>query len=180
MNFLSSSLGPTVESMRYKTTSASVARFFVSSTPRASITSSVWRRPAVSKRRTGIPLMLAQLSSQSRVVPSMSLTIARSSFRIALKRDDFPAFVRPAKTTRAPSWYNFSLFHESTRDFRRFCANSKSERSKLSAIVSSSSGYSISTSIAASVSMINFLIESISSKRLPARRPTAWEREASV
>ena len=47
--------------------------------------------------------MLAQLSSQSRVVPSMSLTIARSSFKIALKREDFQALVRPANTTRAPS-----------------------------------------------------------------------------
>ena len=47
--------------------------------------------------------MLAQLSSQSRVVPSMSLTIARSSFKIALKSDDFPALVFPARTTLAPS-----------------------------------------------------------------------------
>ena len=59
--------------------------------------------PAVSKSLAGIPSKLTQLSIQSRVVPSMSLTIERSSFKSALKSEDFPAFVFPARTIFAPS-----------------------------------------------------------------------------
>ena len=102
-NSTSSFVSPDLLSHKYKMTSASSVRFLVSSTPCASITSSVSRSPAVSKSRTGSPPKSTQLSSQSRVVPSMSLTIARSSFKIALNKDDFPAFVLPQSTIRAPS-----------------------------------------------------------------------------
>ena len=42
-------------------------------------------------------------STMSRVVPWISLTIARSSPRSALSRDDFPAFVGPIIATGMPS-----------------------------------------------------------------------------
>ena len=45
----------------------------------------------------------AALRSWSRVVPGMSVTIARSCPAIALRRLDFPAFGGPATTTRTPS-----------------------------------------------------------------------------
>ena len=72
--------------------------------PSASKGSLVSRSPAVSKRRTGIPSRLTVPSSQSRVVPCTSETIARSWRRMALKRLDFPEFVAPAIATLAPSW----------------------------------------------------------------------------
>ena len=99
----SSVVKPVRLSTRYKTTSATSERLRVNSTPFASIASSVCRSPAVSKSRTGMPLKSAQLSSQSRVVPSISETIARSSFKTALNKLDFPAFVLPQSTRRAPS-----------------------------------------------------------------------------
>ena len=55
-----------------------------------------------------------------------------------------------------------------------------SVRSKESAIVSSSSGYSTATSIDASVSTSSFFIESISSNREPESLPAARPLDASV
>ena len=46
---------------------------------------------------------IGALSITSRVVPGISVTMARSSRRSALRRLDFPTFGRPAMTTRAPS-----------------------------------------------------------------------------
>ncbi len=47
--------------------------------------------------------MEAGASRASRVVPAISVTIARSLPSSALKSDDFPAFGRPASTVSAPS-----------------------------------------------------------------------------
>ena len=79
-------------------------RYQHDSTPVFSTKSLVSRRPAVSKSLAGIPSKLIQLSIKSRVVPSMSETIARSSFKRMLNKLDFPALVFPQSTIRAPSW----------------------------------------------------------------------------
>ena len=80
----------------------------------------------------------------------MSETIALSSFRSKLNRLDFPAFVLPQSTISAPSWYNFSACHDEAKTLRFFIASLNAESSKVSEIFSSSSGYSMPTSIEAS------------------------------
>ena len=75
----------------------------LTSTPKRSTMSVASRRPAVSTRRNGQLGVSMTASMASRVVPGISVTIARLSPSNALKRDDFPTFGRPARTTSAPS-----------------------------------------------------------------------------
>ena len=63
---------------------------------------SVWRMPAVSIKRKVIPWRLMVSSITSRVVPSMSDTMARSSFSKALSRVLFPTLVLPTMATGMP------------------------------------------------------------------------------
>ena len=74
----------------------------VRSIPRFSMVSFVSRMPAVSINRKVIPPRLTVSSITSRVVPCMSLTMARSSFSSAFNRVDLPAFVSPMMATGTP------------------------------------------------------------------------------
>ena len=73
------------------------------SIPSFSTRSVLSRSPAVSTRRNGKPSTTACASMASRVVPGISVTIARSLPSSALNREDFPALGGPAITSRAPS-----------------------------------------------------------------------------
>ena len=72
------------------------------STPICSITSFVSRIPAVSMRRKRMPSMTSVSSIVSRVVPWMSLTIARCSPKSAFRRVDLPTFGEPMIATEIP------------------------------------------------------------------------------
>ena len=71
-------------------------------TPSDSITSSDSRSPAVSESLTGTPPIIIPSSMMSRVVPGMSVTIARLRPTMAFSNDDFPALGRPAITALTP------------------------------------------------------------------------------
>lgn len=62
----------------------------------------VLRMPAVSIKRTRMPLTLIVSSIVSRVVPRISLTKARSSPTKALSSVDLPALVSPTMATGIP------------------------------------------------------------------------------
>ena len=86
-----------------RTRSASLRAFFERSTPICSTMSSVSRIPAVSTNLRGTPLMLTYSSMTSRVVPSISVTMAFSSRRRLLRRLDLPTFGRPMIAVEIPS-----------------------------------------------------------------------------
>ncbi|CAI8204175.1 MAG: Uncharacterised protein [Marinobacterium sp. xm-d-530] len=73
------------------------------SIPICSTRSGASRRPAVSIMCSGIPSMCICSLNTSRVVPSMSVTMAESRPDSALSRLDLPALGRPAITTVIPS-----------------------------------------------------------------------------
>ena len=100
MSLLSSGLEP---STTYIIKSAFKAIFLAFSTPIFSTISSVLRIPAVSIRFKVIPPILICSSNASLVVPSISVTIALSSFARAFNRLDFPALVFPKITVLIPS-----------------------------------------------------------------------------
>ena len=70
--------------------------------------------PAVSIKQTGIPPITEYASIVSRVVPGVSLVMARLLPSNVFKRVDLPTFGSPDKTIRAPeeimrpSWYVFN------------------------------------------------------------------------
>lgn len=72
------------------------------SMPRFSMASVVVRRPAVSMKRYVTPPMVAVSSMVSRVVPGMSLTMARSSPTRRLRMEDLPALGLPMMATGMP------------------------------------------------------------------------------
>ena len=59
--------------------------------------------PAVSAIFKGIPWISIISSIASRVVPAIGLTMARSSFKSALSREDLPTLARPNITALRPS-----------------------------------------------------------------------------
>ena len=65
--------------------------------------------PAVSISFNGIPSILTNSSIVSLVVPSYSVTIALSSFKIAFNNEDFPAFGFPIIAVFIPSFINLPL-----------------------------------------------------------------------
>jgi len=65
--------------------------------------------PAVSISFNGIPLIFTNSSIVSLVVPSYSVTIALSSFKIAFNKDDLPAFGFPIIAVFMPSFITFPL-----------------------------------------------------------------------
>ena len=79
-----------VQSKTKRTKAASSAVRLASSTPSFSTGSSALRRPAVSRRTTGMPRMFAASAITSLVVPGRSVTIARSVPNRALRRLDLP------------------------------------------------------------------------------------------
>ena len=89
--------------------SASLAIFFALLTPICSTLSSVFLIPAVSIILRLIPPRLIFSSKVSRVVPSISVTIALSSPSIKLRSDDFPALGFPRITVLTPSFIIFPL-----------------------------------------------------------------------
>ena len=86
-----------------RTKSASCRAFLERSTPICSTRSSVSRMPAVSMSLSGTPLILTYSSITSRVVPSISVTIALSSRRRLLSRLDLPTLGRPMIAVEMPS-----------------------------------------------------------------------------
>ncbi len=74
-----------------RTRSAPAPRNRARRTPSFSISSSLWRRPAVSTKVTGQSPMLAAPSTASRVVPAMLETMAMSRPHSAFISDDLPA-----------------------------------------------------------------------------------------
>ena len=72
-------------------------------TPSASTGSSVWRRPAVSKRFSRMSPSWTACSTTSRVVPAMGVTMARSKPASRLSRVDLPALGRPTMAQSIPS-----------------------------------------------------------------------------
>ena len=77
--------------------------------------SSVWRKPAVSIKRNNMPPMTKVSSIVSRVVPWMSLTIARSSPNRALSRVDLPTLGAPIMATGIPCLMALPVLNEATR-----------------------------------------------------------------
>ena len=71
--------------------------------PSFSTTSPVSRKPAVSVKVIGKPFKLIFSCSTSRVVPAISVTIARSLPANVFNSDDLPALGLPAITTCKPS-----------------------------------------------------------------------------
>ena len=65
---------------------------------------SVFLIPAVSINFNGIPFIVTNSSIVSLVVPSILVTMALSSFNIALSKDDFPAFGFPIIAVFIPSF----------------------------------------------------------------------------
>ncbi len=141
---------------------ASIVRFI----PRFSILSSVALIPAVSIRRNSNPSMYIFSSIVSRVVPGMSLTIARSSLRMAFISVDFPTFGLPIIATGMPFLMVFPDANEEVKlsicSFISFAicnncgrwANSKSSWSEKS---SSSSSMERRSRILSCIWSINFL-----------------------
>ena len=72
-------------------------------TPMHSTSSSVSRMPAVSMILIGIPLWIKVSSILSLVVPGTGVTIALSSFKSALSKDDLPTLGRPIMAVLMPS-----------------------------------------------------------------------------
>ncbi len=60
-------------------------------------------KPAISTRWKTIPSRISRSLRKSRVVPGKGVTMARSSWRSALNRVDFPTFVRPVMASVTPS-----------------------------------------------------------------------------
>ncbi len=132
----------------YITTCAFFTHACVRSTPIASITSSVSRKPAVSIRRNLIPPNTHESSKLSRVVPAISETIARSSFNKAFSKVDFPALGLPTITVATPFLIAFPARKLATKG--RIASNNwftKSSKSFRSANSTSSSPKSNSNSI---------------------------------
>ena len=94
--------------------SAESANFMLFSIPNFSITLSVSLIPAVSINFKATPLIFIYSSILSLVVPSMSLTIALSSFSIKFRSDDFPAFGLPKITVFIPFLSIFPFSNESS------------------------------------------------------------------
>ncbi|KAH3670607.1 hypothetical protein OGAPHI_001122 [Ogataea philodendri] len=96
--------------------------------------------PAVSPIMTLYPLMSRGTSMESRVVPSISLTIARSSFAMMFNNDDLPAFGGPVRVILNPSskiWDRLTLSRYVLTSVSS-CFISDSARSKSSPISSMS------------------------------------------
>ena len=116
--------------------------------PKASIVSPVDRSPAVSMKRKSTPSMLSTSSTVSRVVPCISLTMARSSPKRALSKVLFPTFVAPAIATGIPRLMAFPRRKLSVRSTIFSVSSSRSSRSCVrSAKVTSSSLKSSSSSM---------------------------------
>ena len=77
--------------------------------PIFSTSSFAFRIPAVSINFKGIPLIFTYSSIVSLVVPSNSVTIALSSFKILFNKEDFPAFGFPIIAVFIPSFNIFPL-----------------------------------------------------------------------
>lgn len=140
--------------------------------PSFSIVSELSRIPAVSIKRTGKPLMLMTSSMVSRVVPAISLTMARSNPSRRLRRDDFPALGGPAMTVRIPSRRKWPCSAVARRASMRDAMSSRRSSRAFSESVSiSSSGKSIQASTCAIKDIISCRIDSSS---FPNRPSSCW------
>ena len=122
---------------------ASIAR----SMPICSTLSGLLRKPAVSIMCKGRPSILIDSFKISRVVPAMSVTMARSCPARALSRLDLPALGAPAITTCIPSCNRLPCWARSNSWSRSDCALANKLATLPSAKKSiSSSGKSIAAS----------------------------------
>jgi hypothetical protein len=64
-----------------------------------------------------MPPMVISSSIVSRVVPAISLTMARSSFNKAFKRVDFPTLGSPTMATGIPFFITLPMANESIKRF---------------------------------------------------------------
>ena len=105
------------------TKSASLAASFDFEIPILSTSSFASWIPAVSINFNGTPSIVTNSSIVSLVVPSISVTIALSSFKIQFNKDDLPAFGLPIIAVFTPSFNNlpssklFSKQYKSSETF---------------------------------------------------------------
>ncbi|MNT80366.1 hypothetical protein D3C72_2198120 [compost metagenome] len=78
----------------------------------------VSRIPAVSINLKPIPPITNSSSMVSRVVPAMSETMARSSFKRAFSKVDLPTFGSPTMATGIPFLITFPTANESIKRLR--------------------------------------------------------------
>ncbi len=120
---LASSKVHSTTSNKYKVAPAFSTCANVLAMPSCSITSVASLIPAVSIKRNKNPSKFNCASMASRVVPAMSLTMARSSFNKALNNVLLPAFGLPASTNAKPFFITFpsakESFNASTSDLMR-------------------------------------------------------------
>ena len=100
----SSGSSGTAPSTTASTSSAEAMALRLRSTPSCSTGSSVARMPAVSMSRSRTPPQSTDSSTVSRVVPGMSVTMARSYPARALSSEDLPALGRPTIAVRTPDF----------------------------------------------------------------------------
>ena len=124
-----------------RTKSASCKAFLERSTPICSTRSSVSRIPAVSMSLSGTPLILTYSSITSRVVPSISVTMALSSRKRLLSRLDLPTLGRPMIAVEIPS-RRILPRRAVLRSCVRSCSNSSVFSRMISVVASSTSSYS--------------------------------------
>src|SRR5438105_3268361 len=139
------------------------------------------RIPAVSIKRKRLPSRSYSMSTASRVVPGISLTMARRSRSNALISDDFPAFGRPRIATaigrvrfdvsglRSAAGRKFSIFSRSSETPRPCAALIGKTSSKPSAENSSARGSCFGSSILLTRSktgLCNFRIRRASSRSI--------------
>ena len=117
----------------------------VRSTPIFSMVSSVCRMPAVSMKRKRMPSMTRWSSMTSRVVPAMSLTMARSSLSKAFSSVLLPTLGLPAIRTGTPFFMTLPEAKLSCSFFTSWRSSSTSSRS-LSRLANSTSSSAKSSS----------------------------------
>mmetsp|Transcript_17138 Transcript_17138/g.47522 ORF Transcript_17138/g.47522 Transcript_17138/m.47522 type:complete len:275 (-) Transcript_17138:585-1409(-) len=161
----SSGVHPTCASTTIITISAFAAAARERSTPKRSTLSTLSRMPAVSSSVRGTPPTTKPASTTSRVVPAISVTIARSLELHALSRLDFPTFGRPTMATVMPERSNVPVRAVRKAASMPSCSDSTCPCS----LCASMSGKSSSKSRRASSSAIR---ESTCARSSPTAAPT--------
>ena len=137
--------------------------------PICSSRSSVGRMPAVSRNRKSTPPMLAHSSITSRVVPAISETMARSSFRSRLSSVDLPTFGAPAMATATPSRMALPSANELRRRSISAAMRCIVARSAVRSANSTSSSEKSSSSSSSEVRFSSFSRSDSSSSEYPPR-----------
>ena len=153
------------------TISASEIFWNVRSMPIFSMVSEVSRIPAVSMKRYIMPSIVNVSSIVSRVVPSMSLTMARSSPKMAFRSVLFPVLVSPTIATGMPCFIALPILNESVSFTICFKAVSSNLLSFVRSANSTSSSEKSSSSSKSEVKSTSFERKSRNSFEKP---PLSW------